>query len=150
MEVERNLIEHLRSDATLIREEYINKPFPKGNVAVIEVHLSSGISFGIGATSRAKSPATQPKVRSEGGQFEPIVDPYSGRVMDTDAEYKALSAIADTLKMFYDHEVEGQLYLYTERKPCESCNDVLEQFKEKFPNIQISEVFWDHPYPPDS
>lgn len=67
--------------------------------------------------------------------------------MDTDAEYKGLSAVADTLEDFYDCGVEGQLYLYTERKPCESCNSVLEQFKEKFPNVEISGVFWDHPYP---
>ena len=145
-----DLLECLRSAAKLIRQQYLKRPFPKGNVAVIEVHLSGGISFGIAGTSRAKSPATQPKVRSEGGQFEPIVDPYSGRVMDTDAEYKVLSAIADAIEISYDPEVEGKLYLYTERKPCESCNHVLEQFKEKFPNIEISEVFWDYPYPPDS
>ncbi len=143
-----NLIARLRSDANLIREQYLNKPFPKGNVAVIEVYLSDGSSFGIGATSRAKSPVAKPKPRSEGGQFNAIVDPYSGHLMDTDAEYKALSAVADTLEMSYDREVEGKLYLYTERKPCESCNGVIEQFKEKFPNIEISGVFWDYPYPP--
>lgn len=147
MELECNLVERLRLGAALIREQYINKPFPKANVAVIEVHLSGGIFFGIGATSRAKSPAAKPKGRSQGGQFDPIVDPYSNRLMDTDAEYKVLSAVADTLDMSYDRQVEGKLYLYTERKPCESCNGVIEQFKEKFPNIEISEVFWDHPYP---
>lgn len=69
--------------------------------------------------------------------------------MDTDAEYKVLSAIADTLEMFYDLQLEGNLYLYTELQPCESCNYVLRQFKEKFPNIRV-EVFWDYPYPPES
>ena len=53
-----------------------------------------------------------------------------------------------TLEISYDPDVEGKLYLYTERHPCESCNGVIEQFKEKFPNIEISAVFWDHPYPP--
>ena len=138
----------LRSDANIIREEYINKPFPKGNVAIIEVHLSNGITFGTGATSRAKSPTPKPKSKSEGGQFDPIVDSYSGRLMDTDAEYKALSAIADTLDLFSKSEVEGKLHLYTERKPCESCISVLKQFKNKYPMIEIIEVFWDHPYPP--
>jgi hypothetical protein len=66
--------------------------------------------------------------------------------MDTDAEYKALSAIADTLDMSYDRLVEGLLYLYTERKPCESCQGVLKQFQEKYPNIRI-EIFWDYSYP---
>ncbi|MBW4486082.1 MAG: hypothetical protein KME14_26465 [Tildeniella torsiva UHER 1998/13D] len=46
----------------------------------------------------------------------------------------------------YDREVEGSLYLYSELQPCESCNDVLRQFNEKFPNIS-TEIFWDHPYP---
>lgn len=67
--------------------------------------------------------------------------------MDTDAEYKVLSAIADTLEMFYDLKVEGNLYLYTELQPCESCVNILNQFQEKFPNITV-EVFWDYPYPP--
>jgi The BURPS668_1122 family of deaminases len=67
--------------------------------------------------------------------------------MDTDAEYKVLSAIADALQMHYDLQVEGELYLYTERQPCESCNNVLRQFEEKFPNIKIT-VFWDYPYSP--
>jgi len=70
-------------------------------------------------------------------------------MMNTDAEYKVLSEIADTLEMFYDLEVEGQLYLYTELQPCESCNSILRQFQEKFPHIKI-EVFWDNPYPPES
>lgn len=137
----------LRSDAQLIRQKYLNKPVPKGNVAVIEVHLANGTSFGTGATSRLKSPVPKPKSKSMGGQFEPIIDSHSGRTMDTDAEYKALSAIANTLEIFYDREVEGYLYLYTERQPCESCNGVIEQFQAKFPNIKISGVFWDYPYP---
>jgi hypothetical protein len=82
--------ERLRSDAELIREQYLNKPFPKNNVAVIEVHLAAKISFSVGATSKANSPVSKPKPKSEGGQFEPIVDSYSGYLMDTDAEYKAL------------------------------------------------------------
>lgn len=75
--------------------------------------------------------------------------------MDTDAEYKVLSEIAVTLekvavelKMSYDR-VEGNLYLYTEFQPCESCNDILTQFKQKFPGIE-TDVFWDYPYPPES
>lgn len=131
----------------MIREIYLKKRFPKGNVAVIEVHLANNISFGTGATSRAKSPTPKPKSKSEGGQFEPIIDSYSNRVMDTDAEYKALSMIADTLDLFDESELRGKLYLYTERKPCESCTYILQQFKHKYPNIEIATVLWDYPYP---
>ena len=64
----------LRQDAQIIREKYLKKPFPKGNVAVVELYLDNGISFGIGATSRAKSPISIPLSKSQGGQFEPIID----------------------------------------------------------------------------
>jgi filamentous hemagglutinin len=141
-----NFKERLSQDAVLLRNIYIKKPFPKANVAIIELYLNSGVAFGVGATSRAKSPSPKPLAQSEGGQFEPTVDSYSGRIMDTDAEYKALSAIADTLESLYNYSVQGKIYLYTERQPCESCLEILDQFKRKFPNLQI-EVFWDYPYP---
>lgn len=70
--------------------------------------------------------------------------------MNTDAEYKALSAIANTLDLFDKNQRRGKLYLYTERKPCESCINVLRQFKDKYLNIEIAEIFWDYPYPPVS
>jgi filamentous hemagglutinin len=41
------------------------------------------------------------------------------------------------------------LYLYTERKPCESCQGVINQFREKFPEIKIT-ISWTYPYPPSS
>ncbi|MGB5771363.1 MAG: deaminase domain-containing protein [Crocosphaera sp.] len=138
--------ESLGNDVVLLRDIYLKKPFPKGNVSVIEVYLKNGVSFCIGATSRAKSPVSIPKPKSQGGQFEPIIDSFSQRIMDTDAEYKALSAIADTLDSFDTFLREGVLYLYTERKPCESCQEIIQQFQAKYPKISI-EVFWDYPYP---
>jgi hypothetical protein len=138
---------YLRDNANLIRKIYLKKPFPKGNVTVIEIHLANGRAFSTGATSRAKSPTSKPKLKSEGGQFEPIRDSYSKRLMDTDAEYKALSAIANTLDLFERYQQKGKLYLYTEREPCESCNYVLQQFKNKYPLIEIAEIWWDYPYP---
>jgi hypothetical protein len=140
-------IEFLRQDARIIREKYLKKPIPKGNVAIVELYLDHGVIFGIGATSRAKSPiAILPLPKSKGGQFEPSIDSYSQRIMDTDAEYKALSAIAETLEYFNNSLRQGKLYLYTERKPCESCQNIVEQFKAKFPQIHIT-IFWDYPYP---
>jgi len=139
--------ERLRSNAQLIREQYLNKPFPKNNVAIIEVHLADQISLSVGATSKAKSPVPKPKPKSKGGQFEPIVDSHSGYLMDADAEYKALSALAETLEMFDNPQIKGKLYLYSERNPCESCQGVITQFKQKFPNLEIT-LFWDYPYPP--
>ena len=136
----------------MIREQYLRKPIGKSNVAIAELYLNRNVAFCAGATSRGgrKSPIPNiPKPKSAGGQFEPATDSRTQRLMDTDAEYKVLSEIADTLEMFYDLQVEGNLYLYTEFQPCESCNSVLRQFEEKFPHIKI-EVFWDYPYPLES
>ncbi|MGA9380442.1 MAG: deaminase domain-containing protein [Phormidium sp.] len=136
----------------MIREQYLRKPIGKGNVAIAELYLVGNIAFCAGATSRGgrKSPIPDiPKPKFEGGQFEPATDSRTQRLMDTDAEYKVLSEIAATLEMFYDLQIEGNLYLYTEFQPCESCNSVLRQFEEKFPHIKIK-LFWDYPYPPES
>ena len=139
--------DNLRGDAAQIRNIFLRKNYPRGNVAVAEVHLAQGIVFGMGATCKADSPAMEAKPRSEGGHFEPSIDSYSRRPMDTDAEYKLLSAIADTLESCYNCNIRGQLYLYTERQPCESCQKVIEQFQQKFLNIEVF-IDWSYPYPP--
>ncbi|MEB3228390.1 MAG: deaminase domain-containing protein [Synechocystis sp.] len=137
----------LKEDAALVRHIYLHRAFPRGNVAVAELHFADGRCFGMGATSRAKSPAPKPLPRSQGGIFEPSLDFYSERIMDTDAEYKLLSAIAEVLETDSNHGAEGMLYLYTERKPCKSCEQVLQQFSQKFPNIEVR-LEWSYPYPP--
>ena len=136
----------MQKDARYIRERYIKKPIRKGNVAVAELHLQNGISLGAGATSRER-PTSLPLPKSKGGQFEPTIDSRTQRIMDTDAEYKVLSMIAATLEMFFELTISGNIYLYTELQPCESCNSIINQFKDKFPNITV-ELFWELPYPP--
>jgi filamentous hemagglutinin len=49
---------NLISDAANIRDIYLNKPFPKGNIAIIEVRLEDGKAFGMGATSRGNRSST--------------------------------------------------------------------------------------------
>jgi len=148
----RNLIkEDLRKSADLIRKTYLGKPIGSSNVAIAEIYLNGDISFAAGATSKGgrKSPIPEiPIPKSKGGQFEPSVDSRTGRLMDTDAEYKVLSEIAKILKNNYNASISGFLYLYTELQPCESCISILQQFREKFLNIDI-EVFWDYPYSPN-
>jgi|694.fasta_scaffold133962_4 hypothetical protein len=150
---ENPIKKRLQESAAQIREKYLKREYPHSNVAIAEINLKGDIIFCVGATSKGgkKSPIPQkPEPKSKGGQFEPIIDPYSGHLMDTDSEYKVLSEIADTLEKFYDIYVEGIIYLYTERQPCQSCEGVISQFKEKFPNINLGleQVFWDHRYPP--
>ncbi|MBD2385344.1 deaminase domain-containing protein [Cylindrospermum sp. FACHB-282] len=150
---ENPIKERLRESAAQIRENILNKPIRlkpflqvKSNVAVAEVHIQGNVVFRREAISNNKSPIPIPTPKSQGGQFEPGIDFYSQRLMNTDAEYKVLSTIADALEMNYDLQVEGYLYLYTELYPCESCQDVFRQFEEKFPNMKV-QVFWCYPYP---
>ena len=71
--------------------------------------------------------------------FDPLGTGRNPRTKDS--EYKILEKIAD------DHwsddpleraQVAGEIRLYTELKPCESCTDVIRQFERAFPNIKIS------------
>ncbi len=139
--------EELQSSAAYIREFYLQKPIGS-NVAFAVISLSDDVTFCAGATSRGgkKSPIPRPLAKSKGGQFEPSIDSRTARLMDTDAEYKVLSAIAETLEASYDVDVKGSLYLYSELQLCESCDHVLKQFTKKFPNITVH-IFWDCPYP---
>lgn len=44
-------------------------------------------------------------------------------------------------KFEVDEGVEGTIYLFTERKPCPSCEGVIEKFKEMFPNVNLYVVY---------
>jgi The BURPS668_1122 family of deaminases len=144
--LEQELIrESMRQNASQFRATHLGKPFPKGNVALTEIYLSDGTSFGTGSTSRVSGLAPKPLPKSQGGQFEPTIDSHTKRVMDTDSEYKVLSETSEQLGQ-PNSKANGKAYLYTERKPCESCDGIIQQFKEKHPNIDL-DVFWDHPYP---
>jgi hypothetical protein len=149
---EKSIKERLRESAIYLREVLLKKPIPlkpfpifQNNVAIAEVHIGD-VYFCVGTTSNKTTLIPIPTPKSTGGQFQPQFDSFSKRLMDTCSEYKVLSKIANTLEIQYNLEVEGYLYLYTERSPCESCQDIIKQFKEKFTNIKI-EIFSDYPYP---
>ena len=60
------------------------------------------------------------------------------RAVDTEA--KILEDIAHQLgynTKAVDSSVTGKVYLITERAPCASCADVISQFNEMFPNIEV-------------
>jgi hypothetical protein len=70
----------------------------------------------------------------------PNPDGSSGNDRQSDTEYKILEQIAS--RYWSDDPtqrvlVSGDVYLFTERMPCRSCEGVIEQFKEAFPNIRI-------------
>ena len=57
-----------------------------------------------------------------------------------DTESKILEDIAHQLgynTFAVDESVVGNVYLITERAPCPSCESVIAQFKEMFPNVNV-------------
>jgi The BURPS668_1122 family of deaminases len=146
---ERASFLRLRAKAQEVRNQYIAKPFPRNNVAVLEcVSLGLQQTISVEATSHFKSPSPLPLPRSKGGYFEPSFDLHlpEPRLMDTDSEYKALSELARRLDETGTRQKIGVVYLFTERKPCGSCQRVIDQFKERFPLLYFV-VKFDHPYP---
>lgn len=56
-----------------------------------------------------------------------------------DTESKILEDIAKKLK---DHtDVSGKIKLYTDYKPCPSCQSVIKQFREKYRNIEVEVIY---------
>ena len=61
-----------------------------------------------------------------------------------DTESKILEEIAHKLgynKFKVDESVTGTIYIFTERKPCLSCEGVINKFKEMFPNIKLFIIY---------
>jgi len=57
---------------------------------------------------------------------------------DVDTEYKILNDLAD--KIGTNYEVKGSIRLFTEKDTCDSCNLIIKQFDEKYPNITIEVI----------
>lgn len=151
--IPEEILTDLQQYAQSVRTHYLKKT-SGSNVAVATLYLRETINpegftgLSVGATSKGgkKSPLDVPQPRSQGGQFEPSVDSRTQRLMDTDAEYKVISEMAKLLERTHGRQATGSLYLYTELQPCESCDDILNQFKSKFPRIECL-VDWAEPYP---
>lgn len=58
---------------------------------------------------------------------------------DVDVEYKILSDIQSNLGNNYS--ASGKITLYTELEPCPSCQSVIEQFRQMYPNIDIDVIY---------
>ena len=65
-----------------------------------------------------------------------LLDPPPGRYRGYDSEYKLLEEIAS--RYTQNKNVQGKIDLFTERPPCLSCQDIIRQFRQTFPNIELS------------
>ncbi|MTJ08502.1 deaminase domain-containing protein [Anabaena sp. UHCC 0204] len=109
-----------------------NVPAPARNVAIarvwvdetfLELFAFSGKLLREGAVGLPNQPMFQ--------AFD-----IGGHRRDLDSEYKILEAIAE--KYTNNREVKGKIELFTEREPCDSCEYVMKQFRQTFPNIQLN------------
>lgn len=69
-----------------------------------------------------------------------IVDGKGAYDRCVDSESKILEDIAHQLgytEFRMDEKVSGIIYLITERPPCPSCESVMKQFREMFPDIKL-------------
>ena len=60
-----------------------------------------------------------------------------------DSEYKLLEELAT--RYAQTPEVIGTIKLFTERPPCASCSFVIEQFRQRFPNITLTVTHAENP-----
>jgi len=141
----------LRAEAAAARATHLPGTEPtQGNVATLRFDdASGGAPLSQRATSRMTAPLPdRPRPRSQGGQFEPSVDSRSGRVMDTDPEYKVMAWLGEQLDARHPgspQAARGRVYLYSEMYLCDSCQSVVRQFRTKFPNVEVY-VLWDLPF----
>lgn len=166
------IVTRLESTSRQVRWDYIIRPklhpgetlldrpnlAKRGNVAVAELVLESGRQFSEAATSK-KKPITIPGTKNGP---ERILVPHEDRskrdheghykLNTTDPEYKILNILASQLRIHCEKmqiqiiDLEGTLYLYTERFICSGCEESIRDFEHMFPKINIF-VFWGEEYP---
>lgn len=104
------------------------------NIAVVEFQIGDDRDELIAVSGQSTRPGTVglPKKQPLFETFE--VPP--GHSRGYDSEYKLLEEVGS--RYFQTPEVRGNLNLWTERVPCDSCLYVIEQFRRLFPNIRLT------------
>ncbi|WP_387493025.1 deaminase domain-containing protein [Photorhabdus sp. RM96S] len=114
----------------------------EGNVAVANISVE-GLPSQVSAHSRIDAPtlaqAAQDIVGKSSGIFTTQTLPNKAGAMiprATDSEAKILDNIAQ--KLGNNTFAKGTVNIFTERPACASCLSVVDQFKVKYPNIQVN------------
>jgi hypothetical protein len=133
------------ADVVRVRRALVGRPeldMP-GNVAVAYVSVP-GLRCFLSASSRIESvtPADTQQIGLVGmatGFYEsrevPTKSPGQTRPAHFDTENKILDAIGRGINV--DPQRVGVIQLFTERRPCPSCDDVIGEFGRKQPNITL-------------
>ncbi|WP_102878804.1 hemagglutinin repeat-containing protein [Pseudomonas protegens] len=109
----------------------------EGNVAVADVHIE-GLPSKIAAHSGVNRSSYGFVGRGSGNYVSEVIPGATGHPINrmTDAEYKILDNISDMLGN--NRNVKGTIDLFSELKVCASCSNVIEQFKSRYPNINVN------------
>ncbi|MBB4932252.1 hypothetical protein F4561_003072 [Lipingzhangella halophila] len=111
----------------------------KRNVAVADINIDGLDNRQLAGTSGPDRPGSTPM---------PEDQRYTANT-NADSEQKILESLAEELNPRdadgnYPEtrpDIEGTIELYSERRPCPSCDGVIEQFEREFPNIDVN-VTW--------
>jgi The BURPS668_1122 family of deaminases len=106
---------------------------PYKNIAIGEFEISGDTGELIAISGRSTRPGTI------GLPQDPIFVTFEvppGHSRAYDSEYKLLEELAS--RYAQTPAVEGTINLFTERSPCDSCTNVIEQFRSQFPNIILT------------
>ena len=141
-----SLVDEIRTD--------IGKEYPVGNVGAAITDIE-GVTSEIKAYSKINNSISSPNINHEysynlgsNNRIFETVDVNSENIVNgpkafnrcIDTESKILEDIAHQLgynTFSVDESVVGNVYLITERAPCPSCESVIAQFKEMFPNVNV-------------
>ena len=140
-----NTISTFKDLTTSLRSELNSKMKNSGNfgVAVIDIN---GVQPLMASSSKLESPKPQLLEKGFVGKVEnPIfksmtINNSAGIPINrsTDTEAKILNNIANQLGN--NSNVKGTITLFTEREPCASCTINIDQFRKKYPNINLNIV----------
>ena len=131
-----------------IRNQMPNSPLKnKGNMAIADVNIT-GIRKEFIAHSKINNPMDKgadrgifSMLKSEKDRifktYEPASSTLEGKKFDRyhDTEAKILENIASQIK---DPNISGSINLYTEFNACQSCTNIIFEFRRMFPNIQLN------------
>lgn len=143
-----NLKKSLTDKINNIREQMPNNPLKnKGNMAAAEVDIP-GIKKEFSAHSKINSSLDKGAdisdfslLKPEGDRifktYEPASSTLTGTPFDRfhDTEAKILEDIASQIT---DPNISGTIDLFTELPACQSCTNIIFEFKRKFPNIKLN------------
>ncbi|WP_429955336.1 deaminase domain-containing protein [Enterococcus sp. AZ192] len=141
-------VESFQNRINDIRNRMPNNPLKKrGNMAAADVNIK-GLPEEFVAHSKINSKLDKgadvgnfSTLKLEGERifknYEPSASSIDGTKFDRfhDTEAKILEDIASKIK---DSNASGSIDLYTELPACQSCSNIILEFRKKFPNIELN------------